>query len=101
MLTTYNSAAKIAQRQEAALSGSQMSLPQRPAGKSKFDEERERLLRPEAVDSKRARPAGLPASYTIAPKSTFDGSSQPDFKPIGAAGLEAFRKMTQKGKKRG
>lgn len=93
-------AAKIAQQQEASLSGSQMTLTQRPAGKSQVDLERERLLAP-AVSSNRARPAGLPASYSIAPKSTFNPSSQPDFKPIGASGLEAFRKLTQKGKKRG
>lgn len=94
-------AAKIAQRQEAAVTGSQMTLTQRPAGKTQHELDRERLLAPEPINSNRARPAGLPASYTVAPKSTFDRSSQPDFKPIGAAGLEAFRKMTQKGKKRG
>jgi len=101
VLTTYSSAAKIAQRQEAAVTGSQMTLTQRPAGKTQHELDRERLLAPEPINSNRARPAGLPASYTVAPKSTFDRSSQPDFKPIGAAGLEAFRKMTQKGKKRG
>ncbi|KAK4454732.1 transcription factor iws-1 [Podospora aff. communis PSN243] len=94
-------AAKIAQRQEAAVSGSQMTLTQRPAGKTAHELERERLLAPAPLSNNRARPAGLPASYTVAPKSTFDRSSQPDFKPIGAAGLEAFRKLTQKGKKRG
>ncbi|AEO65569.1 uncharacterized protein THITE_2112678 [Thermothielavioides terrestris NRRL 8126] len=91
-------AAKLAQRQEAAVSGSQMTLAQRPAGKTRFELERERLLAPE-VKSNRARPAGLPASYTIAPRSTFDGSrAVPDARPIGAGGMEAFRRMTQKGK---
>jgi transcription factor SPN1 len=50
------------------------------------------------ITSNRARPAGLPASYTVAPRSTFDGNRGPDHRPIGAGGLEAFRKMTQKGK---
>lgn len=35
-------------------------------------------------------------SYTIAPKSTFDASKglDPSARPIGAGGMEAFRKMT-------
>ncbi|GAB1311538.1 Transcription factor iws1 [Madurella fahalii] len=90
-------AAKIAQRQEAAVSGSQMTLTQRPAGKSRFELERERLLAPE-TKSNRAQPAGLPASYTIAPRSTFDATRSADYRPIGSGGMEAFRKMTQKGK---
>lgn len=45
--------------------------------------------------------ASLPSSYTIAPKSTFDGSQGQDHLPLGASGMEAFRKMTQKSKKRG
>jgi len=41
----------------------------------------------------------MPQSYTVAPKSTFDSAARSaNFKPIGAGGLEAFRKMTQKGK---
>jgi transcription factor SPN1 len=43
------------------------------------------------------------ASYTVAPKSTFDASKglDPSARPIGAGGMEAFRKMTAKqGKKR-
>jgi transcription factor SPN1 len=44
--------------------------------------------------------SGLPESYTVAPKSTFDGHRGSGHRPIGAGGLEAFRKMTQKGKKR-
>lgn len=96
-----NSAAKLAQRQEAAVGGSQMTLTQRPAGKSRHELERERMLAPDPINSNRARPAGLPTSYTVAPRSTFDGSQVPSgFRPIGASGTEAFRKMTQKGKKR-
>ncbi|KAK4039716.1 hypothetical protein C8A01DRAFT_46823 [Parachaetomium inaequale] len=93
-------AAKLAQRQEAAAAGSQLTLTQRPAGgKTRFELERERLLAPEIKNTNRAQPAGLPASYTIAPRSTFDGSRAPaEFRPVGSAGLEAFRKMTQKGK---
>ncbi|KAK3898088.1 transcription factor iws-1 [Staphylotrichum tortipilum] len=93
-------AAKLAQRQEAAVSGSQMTLTQRPAtgGKTRFELERERMLAPEVKKTNRAAPAGLPASYTIAPRSTFDASRAPEYRPVGSAGLEAFRKMTQKGK---
>lgn len=93
--------------------GSQFSLTQRPASDSpsgsqaatvhrtRYDVERERALAP-VTKSNRAQPAGLPASYTVAPRSTFDGSrvGQPDHRPIGAGGLEAFRRMTQKNKGR-
>jgi transcription factor SPN1 len=43
-------------------------------------------------------------SYTIAPRTTFDPTKglDPMSRPIGAGGMEAFRKMTAKqGKKRG
>ncbi|KAL2169404.1 hypothetical protein VTG60DRAFT_6033 [Thermothelomyces hinnuleus] len=91
-------AARLARRQEAAAAGSQITLTQRPAGKTRFELERERLLAPE-VKKNRAQPPGLPASYTIAPRSTFDPSrAAAEFRPMGSAGLEAFRKMTQKGK---
>ncbi|KAK3372348.1 hypothetical protein B0H63DRAFT_292746 [Podospora didyma] len=93
-------AAKLAQRQEAAVSGSQLTLTQRPVGKTKYELEREKMLAPDPVHSNRARPAGLPASYTVAPRSTFDGTRGPDHRPIGSGGNEAFRKMTQKGKTR-
>jgi transcription factor SPN1 len=87
--------------------GSQFSLATRPADsqggsqpiRSRVEAERERALAP-VVRSNRAQPAGLPASYTVAPRSTFDASraGQPDHRPIGANGLEAFRRMTQKNK---
>jgi len=93
-------AAKTALRHEAVRGGSQLTLTQRPAGKSKYELERERQLAPKPLNTNRARPAGLPASYTVAPKSTFDASKAPDYKPIGHHGLEAFKKLTQKGKKR-
>jgi transcription factor SPN1 len=90
---------RAAKRQQAAGS-SQLTLTQRPAGHlSRADLERERILAP-ATKSNRARVDGLPSSYTIAPKSTFDPSQGPDHRPIGASGHEAFRKMTQKGKKK-
>ncbi|KAK5999223.1 Transcription factor IWS1 [Cladobotryum mycophilum] len=88
-------AAKLAQRRKT---GSQFSLTQRPAQSSQ-DAERERFLAPVASNN-RARMVNLPASYTIAPKSTFDGTRTQDHRPLGAGGMEAFRKMTQKGKKR-
>jgi transcription factor SPN1 len=42
----------------------------------------------------------LPSSYTVAPQSTFMGSQGSSHRPLGAGGMEAFRKMTQKSKKR-
>lgn len=90
-------AAKLAQQQETAHGGSQLTLTQRPAGKSQFELERERMLAPEPIHSNRARPSGLPASYTVAPRSTFDGTQAPGFRP-GAGSADAFRKLTQKGK---
>ncbi|KAK9442169.1 transcription factor IWS1 [Metarhizium brunneum] len=89
-------AAKLAQRQKI---GSQFSLSQRPAMSAR-DAERERILAP-VGSSNRARMTSLPESYTIAPKSTFDGARGSEHRPLGAGGMEAFRKMTQKTKKRG
>ncbi|OAA34824.1 transcription factor IWS1 [Beauveria brongniartii RCEF 3172] len=88
-------AAKLQQRQKA---GSQFSLTQRPA-QSATEVERERLLAPTRANNE-ARMASLPSSYTIAPMSTFDGNRANDHRPLGASGMEAFRKMTQKSKKR-
>jgi transcription factor SPN1 len=83
-----------------AAGASQLTLTQRPAAQSLRDAERERILAAPTANN-RARVVGLPQSYTIAPRSTFDASRGPDHRPIGASGLEAFRKMTQKGKKKG
>lgn len=83
------------QRQQA---GSQFSLTQRPA-QSSFQTERERALAAPGGNN-RARMSNLPASYTIAPRSTFDGTRGTDHRPVGSGGAEAFRKMTQKNKKR-
>jgi transcription factor SPN1 len=49
--------------------------------------------------SNRARISGLPQAYTIAPRSTFNPSQGPEFKPIGASGFDAFRKIVSKKKK--
>ncbi|KAK4231470.1 transcription factor iws-1 [Podospora fimiseda] len=93
------SAAKKAQLEAGAVgSSSQITLTQRPAGKSRFEIERERALAPE-VRGNRAVMPGLPQSYTVAPKSTFNPSQAgAEHRPIGSGGAEAFRKMITKGK---
>ncbi|RGP61514.1 transcription factor iws1 [Fusarium longipes] len=88
-------AAKMAQRQKT---NSQFSLSQRPALNTK-EAERERLLAPSRGNNS-ARMVNLPSSYTVAPQSTFMGSQGSGHRPLGAGGMEAFRKMTQKSKKR-
>ncbi|KAF4962004.1 hypothetical protein FSARC_9881 [Fusarium sarcochroum] len=89
-------AAKMAQRQKT---NSQFSLSQRPALNAK-DAERERLLAPSRGNNS-ARMVNLPSSYTVAPQSTFTGQARDSsHRPLGAGGMEAFRKMTQKSKKR-
>lgn len=63
---------------------------------SQRDMERERILAQPKL-SNRARLEAHTASYTVAPRSNFDASrAEPNSKPLGAAGMEAFRKMTQK-----
>ncbi|KAH8590682.1 hypothetical protein B0O99DRAFT_598723 [Bisporella sp. PMI_857] len=93
-------AAQLAIRPSGTQS-SQYSSSQR-AGLSQRDLERERLLA-QPMRSNRARVESGITSYTVAPKSTFDASKgmDPSNRPIGAGGMEAFRKMTAKqGKKR-
>ncbi|KAI0170377.1 hypothetical protein BJ166DRAFT_515847 [Pestalotiopsis sp. NC0098] len=89
-------AAKLRQ----AAGSSQLTLTQRPAAsqQSLRELERERILAPQNL-SNRARVTGLPAAYTVAPKSTFAPGGGSSHRPIGSSGVEAFRKMTQKGKK--
>lgn len=89
-----NRAAKLKQQ-----TSSQFTLTQRPATQNAREAERERMLAP-ASTSNRARVVGLPSSYTIAPRSTFDATRGPDHRPIGANGMEAFRKMTTSRKKK-
>ena len=77
-------------------------MPSQRIGLSTRDLERERLLA-QPIKSNRARLETSNTSYTVAPKSTFDASKglDPSARPIGASGMEAFRKMTAKqGKKR-
>ncbi|EHK96360.1 hypothetical protein GLAREA_09200 [Glarea lozoyensis ATCC 20868] len=81
---------------------SQQPATQR-AGMSQREIERERLLA-QPIRSNRARLETSNTSYTVAPRSTFDPTKglDPMSRPIGAGGMEAFRKMTAKqGKKRG
>lgn len=89
------SAAKIAEQGTQ----SQYTLTERPI--SRFELDKELQLAPPVVNPNRAQPVGLPQSYTIAPKSTFDGNrTGGEFRPIGASSMEAFRRMTQKAKQR-
>ncbi|KAI8675520.1 hypothetical protein NCS57_00453400 [Fusarium keratoplasticum] len=88
-------AAKLAQRQKA---NSQFSLSQRPAQSSR-DAERERFLAPSRSNNS-ARMVNLPSSYTIAPQSTYTGARDSNHRPLGAGGMDAFRKLTQKSKKK-
>ncbi|KAI0010781.1 hypothetical protein F4779DRAFT_576090 [Xylariaceae sp. FL0662B] len=91
---------QAAKLRQVANASSQFTLTQRPATQTLREQERQRILAP-ANPGNRARVTGLPESYTIAPRSTFDPSRGPEHRPIGASGLEAFRKMTQKTKKKG
>ncbi|KAL2884761.1 Transcription factor IWS1 [Ceratocystis lukuohia] len=89
-------AAKLAQHQES----SQISLSQRP-GLSSHEAERQRALAlPDT--SGRARLMDRPVSYTVAPVSTFSGAPRAngDHRPIGASGIDAFRRMASKAKRR-
>ncbi|RFU28585.1 hypothetical protein B7463_g7758, partial [Scytalidium lignicola] len=84
------------------LSQSQPSLSQHTPTHSQRDLDRERLLA-QPIRSNRARMESSNTSYTVAPRSTFDPnrSLDPASRPIGAGGMEAFRRMTAKqGKKR-
>ncbi|KAI1372478.1 hypothetical protein F4677DRAFT_432376 [Hypoxylon crocopeplum] len=85
-------------RQVAA--SSQLTLNQRHTTQSLAEAERARILAP-TRDVSRARVTGVPSTYTIAPRSTFDPArSVQEYRPIGAGGIEAFRKIAQKGKKK-
>lgn len=69
---------------------------------SQRDLDRERVLAAPKF-SNRARLDATAASYSVAPKSTYDPNKlDPTSRPIGAGGDAAFRRMTAKlGKKRG
>ncbi|KAI8631631.1 hypothetical protein F5Y19DRAFT_400778 [Xylariaceae sp. FL1651] len=91
--------AKRRQAQASAMSSSQVTLTQRPAMANLRDAERERVLAP-ANQTNRARVTGLPQAYTIAPRSTFSSGQGPEFKPIGASGFDAFKKIVGNKKKK-
>ncbi|TGO21167.1 hypothetical protein BPAE_0236g00080 [Botrytis paeoniae] len=93
-------AAQLAIRPSGSQS-SQMPSSQRTQLTAR-DIERQRLLAPKVI-SNRARMETSNTSYSIAPRSNFDPSRglDPSSRPIGAGGVDAFRKMTAKqGKKR-
>ncbi|KAJ8069075.1 hypothetical protein OCU04_002749 [Sclerotinia nivalis] len=93
-------AAQLAIRPSGSQS-SQMPSSQRTQLTAR-DIERQRLLAPKII-SNRARMETSNTSYSIAPRSNFDPSRglDPSSRPIGAGGVDAFRKMTAKqGKKR-
>ncbi|KAI9649256.1 Transcription factor iws1 [Ciborinia camelliae] len=83
--------------------GSQSSqMPTQRTQLTARDLERQRLLAPKVI-SNRARMESSNTTYSVAPRSNFDPSRglDPSARPIGAGGVEAFRKMTAKqGKKR-
>ncbi|KAK8005751.1 transcription factor iws1 protein [Apiospora arundinis] len=92
-------AAKLRQSAGAQFTLSQRSGP--PATQlTRREIEREKILAQPDKGGNRARVTGLPSSYSVAPKSTFTTSSQqgPEYRPIGATGDAAFRKMVQKNK---
>lgn len=74
------------------------NLVERPM--SRFEQDREQMLAPPVMNANRATPVGLPQSYTIAPKSTFDGHRGGDYRPIGASSVAAFQRMAQRAKMR-
>ncbi|CCU76580.1 unnamed protein product [Blumeria hordei] len=84
-------------------SGSQGSqMPSQRIQLTQREIERERILA-QPLRNNRARIERSNSSYTVAPKSTFDPTRglDPSSRPIGAGGVEAFRKMTAKqGRKR-
>ncbi|KAF3759975.1 hypothetical protein M406DRAFT_283688, partial [Cryphonectria parasitica EP155] len=92
------------------LSSSQSSLAHRPSSQprgavssvsAKLAEQRAKALLPLVTNPNRARPISSRTSYTVAPVSNMSsgGSGGQDHRPVGAAGIEAFRKMTQNRKK--
>lgn len=60
-------------------------------------------LEPVRANPNRARPAGMPVSYTIAPISQLGSGAGggADHRPVGAGTEQAFRKITQGKKKSG
>ncbi|CAK7263650.1 Transcription factor iws1 [Sporothrix epigloea] len=96
----YRAARLAEQKSVLGMAGSQLTqtLTERPM--SRFELDRELQLAPPVVNANRAVPVGLPQSYTVAPKSTFEGHRGADYRPIGASSVEAFRRMAQRAKMR-
>lgn len=84
---------------------SQQPLAYRPGDKKyssvseKLAAKRAAALEPVRSNPNRARPVGMPVSYTVAPISQLGGAGGPDHRQTGAGTMEAFRKITQ-GKKK-
>ncbi|ROV99166.1 hypothetical protein VPNG_08213 [Cytospora leucostoma] len=84
------------------LPSSQSSLAHRPGDKKissvseKLAAKRAALLEPVRANPNRARPVGLPASYTVAPIAQLSQQAGPEHRPVGESGAEAFRRMIQK-----
>ena len=97
-LTNRANSHRAAKRLQAQGSNSQLTLTQRPA-LSVREAERERILAP-PTQSNRARVTGVPTSYSIAPRSTYDPSRGPGFRPIGSSGLDSFKKIVNKTSKK-
>lgn len=110
MLTAHTSQLKAPGRDsQLASSQSTQTLTHRPSGSqgakqssvsAKLAERRAKLLEPVRANPNRARQHGAPNSYTVAPVSSNLGAAPQDHRPVGASGVEAFRRMTTKGKKR-
>ncbi|KAI9745090.1 MAG: Transcription factor iws1 [Claussenomyces sp. TS43310] len=92
----FNAAQLALRPSHVSASQGQHSSSQRAGALSQRDLDRERLLAPAKL-SNRARLEAANASYSVAPKSTFDPSRiDPNSRPIGASGDLAFRRMTAK-----
>ncbi|KAL1845933.1 Transcription factor iws1 [Diaporthe australafricana] len=84
---------------------SQQPLAYRPGDKKyssvseKLAAKRAAALEPVRSNPNRARPVGMPVSYTVAPISQLGSGGGPDQRQTGAGTMEAFRKITQ-GKKK-
>lgn len=97
-LPSASQASSLAHRPSASQAGGAVS-----SVSQKLAERRAKALAPVVANPNRARPVGLPQSYTVAPVSNTaggGGAQGPDHRPVGASGMEAFRRMTQKGKKK-
>lgn len=97
-LSSASQASSLAHRPSASQAGGAVS-----SVSQKLAERRAKALAPVVANPNRARPVGLPQSYTVAPVSNTaggGGAQGPDHRPVGASGMEAFRRMTQKGKKK-